>query len=56
MVMQLDTGADVNVMGLETWKELGIKKHIQPCKTNLKAYGDKKIHVLGRVSHDKKKK
>ena len=54
--MQLDTGADVNVMSMDTWRALNLKKPINKCKTKLKAYGNKSISIYGKVFVQLKRK
>ena len=45
---QIDTGAQVNVIGLHTLKAVGINK-IRTTKAKLTAYGGGKLEVIGKV-------
>ena len=54
--MQIDTGADINVMSLEQWKNLNISAKMRKSSAKIKAYGNKKIRLHGKVKIKIKKR
>ena len=48
--MKIDTGAQVNVIPISIYRQLGIKGPLKPCNTRLTAYDGKPLSVEGSTS------